>query len=332
MEPKTQPLRIGTLGASRIAPSALIRPARRNSQVAIVGVAARDRNRAEKYARKHGIPQVYDNYDELINDPDIEAVYNPLPNSLHAEWTIKALRAGKHLLCEKPIAANAAEARMMAETAAAENLHLMEAFHWRYHPMALRIIDVVRAGEIGAITHIDASLCVPYLVLGDIRYQLDLAGGAMMDLGSYTVSILRHVTGEEPDVVWAAGALSSPGVDRMMEVQLRFPSGATGHMRASLFSRRLLSIYCRIEGETGQIHAQNPFFPQMGLARVKIQTSSGARTELFGLPTTYDKQLEAFVSLVRENRPVPTDGWDGVRNMRVIDDVYRAAGLRPRST
>ncbi len=148
---QTQPLRIGTLGASRIAPAALINPARTNSRAEVVAVAARDRARAEQYASKHGIPHVYDTYEELIADPTIDAIYNPLPNSLHAEWTIRSLEAGKHVLCEKPLASNAGEAREMAQTADAENRYLMEAFHWRYHKMARRIIDVVRSGEIGAV-------------------------------------------------------------------------------------------------------------------------------------------------------------------------------------
>ncbi len=212
-KPQTSPLRIGTLGASRIAPAALINPARKNVLAEVVAVAARDQSRAEKYARKHNIPQVHTSYETLIADPNIDAVYNPLPNSLHAEWTNRALEAGKHVLCEKPLASNANEARQMAETADAQNRCLMEAFHWRYHAMAKKIIETVRSGEIGAIKHIAASLCVPYVLPGDIRYRLDLAGGALMDLGAYTVSMLRHVSGEEPQVVSAKSKLSSPGVN-----------------------------------------------------------------------------------------------------------------------
>ena len=152
----------------------------------------------------------------------------------------------------------------------------------------------------------------------------------MMDVGAYTVSMLRHVSGEEPDVVSATSVEASPGVDRLTEARVRFPSGATGWMQASLFSRKLLSIWLRVDGETGSLAARNPVLPQAGLARLKIRTRSGSRTERFGKPATYAKQLEAFVDLVRTGTPVPTDGWDGVRNMQVIDDVYRAAGLAPR--
>jgi predicted dehydrogenase len=323
-------LRIGTLGASRIAPSALIAPARKNDRVEVAAVAARDRTRAERYAAKYRIPRVFDSYAALIADPDIDAVYNPLPNSLHAQWTIRALQAGKHVLCEKPLAANAREARQMAETADASGRHLMEAFHWRYHEMAERIIDLVRSGEIGQIQHIGASLCVPWILPGDIRYRRDLAGGAMMDLGSYTVSMLRHVSGEEPEVVSAEAKLSSPGVDRLMEAQLKFPSGATGMLQASLFSLKLFALWLRVEGDQGTIYARNPTAPQRGFDQVKVENNAWTRTERFYKPATYEFQLAAFADLVFEGTAVPTDGWDGVRNMRVIDDVYRAAGMEPR--
>ena len=328
----SKPIRIGTLGASRIAPAALINPARNNVLAEVVAVAARDQSHAEKYARKHGIPQVHTTYESLIADDNIDAIYNPLPNSLHAEWTIRALEAGKHVLCEKPLASNAGEARQMAETADTQNRFLMEAFHWRYHTMAKRIIEIVQSGQLGVIKHIAASLCVPYVLPGDIRYRLDLAGGAMMDLGAYTVSMLRHVSGEEPQVVSAKSALSSPGVDRLMEATFEFPGGATGRLQASLFSHKLFAIWLHVEGETGTLYARNPVMPQMGLAKVKITTHEGTQTEQFGKPTSYEEQLVAFVDLVKNHTAVPTDGWDGVRNMQVIDDVYRAAGMPLRGT
>ncbi|MDX1416312.1 MAG: Gfo/Idh/MocA family oxidoreductase [Candidatus Promineifilaceae bacterium] len=329
---KIQIVRIGILGASRIAPAAIINPARKNPRAKVVAVAARDHRKAQKYARKHQILHVHRNYDELIADPDIDAIYNPLPNSLHAGWTIRALEEGKHVLCEKPIASNAQEAHDMAATAESENRYLMEAFHWLYHDMGQRIIDTVRSGELGTIKHIAASLCVPYLKPGDIRYRLDLAGGATMDLGAYTVSMLRHVSGEEPEVESATSALSSPGVDRLMVANFQFPSGTTGYMQASLFSRKLFAIYLQVNGDKGYLYASNPVMPHRGLSRLTISTAAGTTEEKFGKPTTYEKQLDAFVNLVQEGKSVLTDGWDGVRNMQVIDDIYRSAGMSPRGT
>src|SRR5438105_113974 len=187
------PLRIGVLGAARIAPMALVRPARDVGDVRITVVAARDRSRAEAFARKHGLERAHASYDALLADPEVDAIYNPLPNSLHCEWTVRAFEAGKHVLCEKPISANAAEAERMNEAATRAGKVLGEAFHWRYHPLAARMRAILESGEIGAVRHVEVIFCIPFLLPGDIRYRLDLAGGATMDVGSYTVSIVRFL-------------------------------------------------------------------------------------------------------------------------------------------
>src|SRR5215469_12782410 len=173
-----EPLRVGILGAARIVPYALIRPARQVAQVSVYGVAARDVTRARRFAQKHLIPQTFASYEELLADPNIDAVYVPLPNALHAPWTLKALAAGKHVLCEKPFASNASEAELMAAAAQERKLVLMEAFHYRYHPLAARMKEIVTGGELGEIRHIGAWLCFPLPFRGDIRYNLALAGGA----------------------------------------------------------------------------------------------------------------------------------------------------------
>ncbi len=147
-------LRIGVLSAARIVPSALLSPAKQTPEVIVSGIAARNPQRAQAFARKHHIPRVFASYDELIADPDLDAVYIPLPNGLHAAWTIKALEAGKHVLCEKPFASNAEEAEQMAEAAERSGRVLMEAFHYRYHPLAARMKEIVTSGELGTIRHI----------------------------------------------------------------------------------------------------------------------------------------------------------------------------------
>src|SRR5579864_8394405 len=149
------PIRIGCLGAARIAPAALINPARSVQGVTVSAVAARDRSRAEQFAKEHGIPQVYGSYQELVEAEDVDAVYIPLPNSLHGEWTLAALAAGKHVLCEKPFTANAPEAKRVADAAAGTEVVVMEAFHWRYHPMASRMLEIVRGGDLGEIRRVE---------------------------------------------------------------------------------------------------------------------------------------------------------------------------------
>src|SRR5262245_20267430 len=226
-------LRIGTLGAARITPAALIKPARNSTEAEVVAVAARDRSRAQAFASKHGIPQVCDSYNALVSAPDIDAVYNPLPNGLHAEWTIAALEAGKHVLCEKPFTANAKQAEDVAAVADRTGRVVMEAFHWRYHPLAQRMVDIVESGELGATQRIETALCFPLPKFSDIRYQYDLAGGALMDVGTYTVHMARVLGREEPEVVSAEPKLRTPDVDRAMRAELAFPSGHTARITCS---------------------------------------------------------------------------------------------------
>jgi len=325
-----RPLRIGTLGAARITPTALLRPARELSEVEVVAVAARDAERARRFASKHRIPRVASSYEALIADPEIDAIYNPLPNSLHRDWTIRALEAGKHVLCEKPIASNAEEAERMNEAAERSGRVMAEAFHWRYHPLADRMREVVRGGEIGALRRVEASLCIPLPIPGDIRYRLDLAGGATMDTGCYVVSIVRFLAGEEPEVLAAESRLSSPGVDRWMRAELRFPSGVTGRITCSLFSSQLLQVHAGAEGDAGRMDVFNPVAPHL-YHRLRVKGSGGSRKERVPGDATYTCQLRAFAAWVRDGVPMPTDGAHGVANMRVIDAIYTKAGLDPRS-
>jgi len=230
-------LRIGILGAARIAPTALVKPAGRTGRVVVTAVAARDRTKAEAFAKKHKIPRVLDSYADLIEDSEIDAVYNPLPNGLHGYWTIEAIKAGKHVLCEKPFTANADEARTVAAAAnGTPGLIVMEAFHYQYHPLAKRLVEIVRSGELGNITDIDVAFSAPLWRKGDIRYQLALAGGATMDMGCYPVSLLRLLA-PGPRVINASAKLSSPGVDRAMTRTSRCPTAA-GPTSAVRCSRR----------------------------------------------------------------------------------------------
>ncbi len=324
-----EPLRIGILGAARIAPMALVRPARSVPGAAVAAVAARDEARARRFAARHGIPRVHRSYAELLADPGIDAVYNPLPNGLHCEWTIRALEAGKHVLCEKPLASNADEARRMAEAASRADRVLVEAFHWRYHPLAERMKAIVESGALGRVRHLEASCCFPLLLPGDIRYRLDLAGGALMDAGCYPVSIVRHLAGAEPEVVSATARLASPEVDRWMRAELRFADGRTGRITCSLFSASLLRVEARAVGDEGEMRVLNPIAPHF-FHRLRVRTRARSTTERVPGEASYVHQLRAFVGAVRGGERVPTDAAHGVANMTVIDAIYRKAGLRPR--
>jgi len=320
-------LRIGILGAAAIAPNALIRPAREVPGVTVAAVAARDRGRAQQFADRHRIPAVYDNYAALVAAGDLDAVYIPLPNGLHGAWTLRALAAGKHVLCEKPFTADAAEARTVADAAAATDRVVMEAFHYRYHPLTERVLDLT--GSIGPVRHVEVRFCFPLPKFSDIRYDLGLAGGALMDAGCYPLHALRTFGPGEPAVESATAKLRSPGVDRAMDIRLRYPDGATGRAVCSMWSTRLLDVSLRIDGETGAIRVFNFLAPQY-FHRLTVRTASGVRRERVPGPSTYTCQLRAFRAAVVDGGPVLTSAADAVPTMGLIDNAYRAAGLEPR--
>jgi len=320
------PLRIGILGAARIAPRALIDPAKDNPDVVVAAVAARDASRAQAFATKHNIARVHDDYAKLIADPDVDAIYNPLPNGLHGRWTRAAIEAGKHVLCEKPFTANAAEAREIAELAATSDQVVMEAFHYRYHPLALRIEEIIASGELGTLQRVEATLCFPLPMFSDIRYNYALAGGATMDAGCYTVHMVRIFGGSTPEVVSAQAKLHGPEIDRAMTAELRFAGGHTGRIRCSMWSRRLLDISAKVVGDQGELRVLNPAVPQL-FHRLSVRTGNDNRVERFGRRASYAYQLDAFAAAVLRGAPFPTTPEDAIENMTVIDAIYRKAGL-----
>ena len=319
-------MQIGVLGAARIAPTALIKPAKTNADVVVAAVAARDVSRARAFAVKHGIARVHDSYEALIADPDLDAVYNPLPNGLHGRWTRAALAAGKHVLCEKPFTANAAEAREIAELAAKSDRVVMEAFHYRYHPLALRIEEIIASGELGKLQRVEAALCFPLPNSSDIRYNYSLAGGATMDAGCYAVHMVRTFGGSTPEVVSAQPKLRDPRVDRAMTAEVRFAEGHTGRIRCSMWSPRLLEISAHVVADQGELHALNPVLPQL-YHRLSVRSSTGKRVERFPRRASYAYQLDAFAAAVLRGEPVKTTPQDAIENMIVVDAIYRTAGL-----
>jgi predicted dehydrogenase len=274
---------------------------------------------------------VHDSYADLVADPDLDAIYNPLPNGLHAEWTIAALEAGKHVLCEKPFTANAKEAEDVAAVASRTGLVVMEAFHYRYHPLAQRMRDIVDSGELGTTQRVETALCFPLPKFSDIRYQYDLAGGATMDVGTYTVHMARLVGREEPEVVSAEPKLRTRDVDRAMRAQLKFPSGHTGQITCSMWSTWVLQTTVKVIGDRGELYVINPTAPQVW-HRFRVRSGGTSRTEKFPRKPTYEYQLEAFCAAVLRGEPTLTPPADSIANMRVLDAIYLAAGMTPRGT
>ena len=322
-------LRIGTLGAARITPGALLAPARDHPEVEVVAVAARDTDRARAYADEHGIPRVHPSYEALLADPEVDAVYNPLPNGLHGTWTVAALEAGKHVLCEKPFTADAEEAEVVLEAARITGLVVMEAMHYRYHALTARALELLERGEVGAQQRVEAAFEVSLPPTDEVRWGPELAGGAMMDLGCYAVHVVRTLAGAEPTVEHAAAEVDRAGIDSTLTAELSFPDGRTGSLSASMV-RDGGARFARVVGSDGTLEVQNPYTPHVG-HELSVVTGEGRRVETVPAePTSYAAQLDAFAGAVLRGDPFPTHPGDSVATMRVIDACYRAAGLAPR--
>ena len=324
----TPPLRIGVLGAARISQQAIIDPAHATGD-RLVAVAARDPERAKRFAAEHGVERALGSYADVITDPEVEIVYNPLANSLHGPWNLAAAAAGKHVLSEKPFASNASEARLVRDAAAAAGVTVLEGFHYVHHPVLLRMRALVDSGELGAVQRVESCFTMPAPPDDDPRWSWDLAGGALMDLGCYALHVQRRIAGE-PRVVSATGEerAGRPGVDERITAQLAFPGGATGEAHCDMAAADW-RITCRVIGERGEAVAMNFVLPQRD-DRIVVSTSDGERTEHLGTRSTYLYQLEAVRAHLRGGAPFPLDVDDAVATAELIDATYRAAGFAPR--
>ena len=329
-------LRIGTLGSSRISERALIEPSASVAEVTVAAVAARDLARAEAFALRYGIEKAYGSYQEMLDDPDVDAIYNPLPNSLHGPWALRAIAAGKHVLCEKPFASNADEAAQVVRAASASGLVVMEAMHYRYHPLIRRLGEVVDG--LGPVRHLQAWTSFAITNPGDIRYDFSLGGGAMMDGGCYAIDCLRLLGASdgqnEPSVT---GALADPVdlgagpavADRSLAARLAFPGGATGWFESSFTRDGAFRADLHVICEDGLVHLDNFIFPTRGRLVATRDGAVVADEEGVG-ESTYVYQLRAFAAAIASGGPVPTSAASALVTMRLIDDAYRAAGLAPR--
>jgi predicted dehydrogenase len=323
-------LRIGIVGAARIAPAAVVAPARDLAGVDVVGVAARDAARARAFATEHGIPEVFESYDALLASPDVDAVYVPLPNAYHGRYTLAAARAGKHVLCEKPFAANADEAAAIDAATAGGTVVVMEGMHYRYHPLTQRLLELVRDRAVGELRAVHARMIAVVPKLADQRFQYPLAGGATMDVGCYVIHQLRSVAGGEPTVTAANAKLSSPQIDRWMHAELTFPDGVVGRFTCALLAAAPPVADLVVHGSAGSLAVLFPTRPQL-VGRIFLRRRGRPSVERVpSTGSTFRYQLESFAAAVRGG-PLPlTPVADAVANLRVIDAVYASAGLARR--
>jgi len=327
------PLRIGILGAARIAPLSIARPAAVTGH-RLVAVAARDVGRAREFAAEHGVERVHESYAAVVDDPEVEVVYNPLPNSMHAQWSIRAAEAGKHVLSEKPASMNSEEARLVRDAVDAAGVVFMEGFHYPYHPLFLRVCRLLAEGVIGEVQHVEAILRMPAPPDSDPRWSRELGGGATMDLGCYSLSALRllgRYAGGEPRVVsaWRADRAGTRGVDERLFVEVAYPSGATGSGGSDMdCAERHFRLLVR--GTAGEIVVPMFPVPHEGDSLVLRRRGPGHQevVEHLGTRSSYTYQLETFAAAVRTGSPVTTDAAWSLANRELMDAAFGAA-VRP---
>lgn len=327
-------LNIGLMGTGMVAEHALVKAAANNPEVRVAAVAARDGDKAARYAQRHGIADSCAGFQALLERADIDAVYLPLANHVHEQWTIKALQAGKHVLCEKPLAANSEAAGRIRQEAAKHDLVLWEGFAFRHHPFWQRVRAVLP--ELGKVTHISANYCMPIPDKSWNVYNYDVAGGSMMDTGCYTLAMVRdiakHASNGDADsepVVTSATALllkQDRRIDRAMQAELDWGDGMTGHIHSSIWSSTLLKISLHVEGEKGSLHAYNPILPWFW-NRITLKKGGRTTREKIAGGTTFDYQLADFAEAVRSGTNCRSRVDDAVNNMCALDAVYERAGL-----
>jgi predicted dehydrogenase len=319
-------IRFGVLGTARVVPYGLLAPSKETLGVEVNAVASRTPQKAETFAARFGIQRAFGSYEALLDSRDIDAVYIALPPALHYDWARRAIEAGKHVLCEKPLAENAQLAQELALAAKQHGRVLLEAMHIRYLDRLRRQRELVAGGEFGRLLRIESCLRTPYMPIpkNDFRLRFELGGGAALDLGCYAVSCLRYVAGEEPEVLSVRHKRLSPQIDRWMRAALQFPSGVEGVVefgfRGFYMPRNGVVAICK----NGWIKWDGE-----GLAHAK---NGNVINESFLAKSTYQLQLEAFVKSVRgeESNALPPD--DAVLTARVLDAMYKKAGLALRGT
>ncbi len=319
----------GVLGVAGIAVRKVIPAMQQGEWSEIVAIASRDRHKAEDAAAKLGIARAYGSYEELLRDRDVEAIFNPLPNHLHIPWTLKAIEAGKHVLCEKPLSMNANEARTLLAARDRAGVKLGEAFMVRTHPQWLRTREIVQSGRIGALRSIVGFFSYFNRNPANIRNVVEWGGGGLLDIGCYPITTSRFIFGEEPSRVM--GLIEHDPemkVDRLTSALLDFPSGH------SIFTcSTQLVPYQRMHflGTKGRIEIEIPFnAPRERPCRIFIDDGrdilgGGISKEEFPICDQYTIQGDAFSRAIREGGEVPVSVEDAIKNMSVIDAVFRSA-------
>jgi predicted dehydrogenase len=324
-------LRWGILSTADIARKKVVPGMQRAARCEVVAVGSRDGAAARRFADELGIPRAHDSYEALLADPGVDAIYIPLPNHMHREWTIAAARAGKHVLCEKPLALTSADAQAMVDACEREGVRLMEAFMYRLHPSWVAVRRLVASGRIGRLQAVQSWFSYYNDDPTNIRNIAAAGGGALFDIGCYTINLSRMLFGTEPERV-EASILRDPDleIDVLTSALLVFPGGGTGTFTVSTRSESDQRVH--VYGTAGRISIDIPFnIPPDRPTRIHV-THGGdppvaPNTETMTFPTAdpYTAETEAFAAAILDGTPTPTPPADGVANLRVIEAVFAAA-------
>lgn len=326
------PVRWGVLGAANIAVRKVIPAMQRGRMSRVVAIASRDLAKARAAADALDIPRAYGSYEELLADAEIEAVYNPLPNHLHVPWSIRAAEAGKHVLCEKPIALSAAEARTLLAARDRTGVQIGEAFMVRTHPQWIKVRELIDAGRIGELRLIVGHFSYYRRDFDDIRSRLEFGGGALMDIGCYPITLARWLFNAEPiEVVAQIEPDPDMHVDRLASGLLRFAAG-----QASFTCSGQLVPYQRMQifGTRARIEVEIPFnAPPDAACRIYLDgggdlTGRGRETIELPIVDQYTRQADRFSEAIRGAGEVPVRLEDAIGNMAVIDALFRSAETR----
>ncbi|MGE3278017.1 MAG: Gfo/Idh/MocA family protein [Vicinamibacterales bacterium] len=327
----SRPVRWGILSTANIGRGAVIPAIHASANGEVVAIASREQSRAELFARAQNIPRAHASYEALLDDPDVDALYIPLPNSLHREWTIRAAQAGKHVLCEKPLALDAAQCDEMAAAARDAGVVLMEAFMYRFHPRTERVLAMLRDGIVGDLRAIRSAFTFRLTKPGNIRLDPDLGGGALMDVGCYAVNVSRTLAGAEPVEVSATARWTDRGVDDELTGVLRFETGLTAHFDCALTMERC--EFYEAAGTDALLRVEKAFLPGTDDCVIEERRGRAGTTEhTVGGADEYQLMVEHFADAVLNGTPVRYGPEEAAANMRVIEALYRSAraGGRPQ--
>ncbi len=322
-------LRWGVLSTAKIGREKVIPALQKSTHNHVMAICSRDLQSARKVADNLAIERAYGSYEELLADPEIEAIYNPLPNHLHVDWSIKALQAGKHVLCEKPLGLNTADAQRLVDAARAHpQLRVMEAFMYRFHPQWQLAKQLIDEGRIGTLHNVHSHFSYNNREPDNIRNKVDMGGGALLDIGCYSVSLSRWLFNEEPaQVLGQITPMAGEEVDCLTSGLLEFSKGSASFTAATKIESRQ---YVEAIGDEGSLYLERPFYNDDSEPVQRIYITRNRIQEVIEVPDTnhYSAMGDAFALSIFNNTPVPTSLDDAIANMRTIDALFKSAAER----